>query len=66
MATAQQKEKQKQYEQYVKKITPTHSLPLNMAKAFLTGGIICVLGQIILNFAKAAVWIQKCPEAGAP
>lgn len=53
MATAQQKEKQKQYEQYVKKITPTHSLPLNMAKAFLTGGLICILGQVILNFAKS-------------
>lgn len=53
MPTKQQQEKQKQYEQYVKEVTPTHSLPLNMAKAFLTGGLICVLGQIILNFAKA-------------
>lgn len=52
MATEQQKQKQQQYEQYVKKITPTHSLPLNMAKAFFTGGLICVLGQFILNFAK--------------
>lgn len=53
MPTAQQKEKQKQYEKYVKRITPTHSLPLNMAKAFLTGGIICTLGQFILNYAKS-------------
>lgn len=53
MASEQQIQKQKQYEQYVKKITPAHSLPLNMAKAFLTGGIICVLGQFILNFAKS-------------
>lgn len=51
MAAEQQKQKQKQYEQYVKEVTPTHSLPLNMAKAFLTGGLICVLGQFILNFA---------------
>lgn len=28
---------EKKYEQYVKQLTPTHSLPLNMAKAFLTG-----------------------------
>ena len=47
------KEKQKQYADYVKQITPTHSLPMNMAKAFLTGGAICVVGQIITNFAKS-------------
>lgn len=43
----------KKYEQYVKQLTPTHSLPLNMAKAFLTGGLICLLGQVILNTAQA-------------
>lgn len=53
MATEQQKQKQKEYEKYVKEITPTHSLPRNMAKAFLTGGLICVIGQFILNFAKS-------------
>jgi stage V sporulation protein AC len=47
-----QQQKQKQYEAYVKQITPTHSLPLNMLKAFLTGGLICVLGQFIQNFCK--------------
>ena len=26
---------------------------MNMAKAFVTGGLICVLGQIITNFAKS-------------
>lgn len=45
-------QKQKQYEDYVKKITPVHNLGLNMCKAFLTGGIICVLGQFILNYSK--------------
>lgn len=53
MTAEQQKQKQKQYEQYVKEVTPTHNLPLNMAKAFITGGLICVLGQIILNFAQS-------------
>ena len=42
---------QKQYEQYVKEMTPVHSLPANMAKAFLTGGLICLLGQWIQNTA---------------
>lgn len=40
----------KKYNDYVKQVTPTHSLPLNMLKAFLTGGIICVIGQAILNY----------------
>ncbi|HIY02063.1 MAG TPA: SpoVA/SpoVAEb family sporulation membrane protein [Candidatus Blautia faecipullorum] len=51
MPSKEQLQKQKQYEKYVKEITPTHNLALNMAKAFLTGGLICVLGQWILNTA---------------
>ena len=43
-------EEQKAYNEYVKEVTPTHSLPKNMAKAFLTGGIICVVGQAILQY----------------
>lgn len=42
---------QKEYEQYVKTVTPTHNLPLQMLKAFITGGIICCIGQFILNYA---------------
>lgn len=40
---------QKKYNEYVKQVTPTHNLWLNMAKAFVTGGIICCIGQFILN-----------------
>ena len=40
------------YEKYVKSITPVHSLPMNMLKAFFTGGAFCLLGQIILNTAQ--------------
>lgn len=43
--------KKQEYNEYVKKVTPTHNLGLCMIKAFLTGGIICVLGQGIMNFA---------------
>ena len=39
----------KEYEQYVSRITPTHNLFLQMIKAFVTGGTICLTGQIILN-----------------
>lgn len=53
MPTSEQIKKQKQYEQYVKQVTPTHNLPVNMLKAFLTGGLICILGQWILNLASS-------------
>lgn len=43
-------EKKQQYNDYVKKVTPTHSLPVEMGKAFLTGGAICTLGQVIQAF----------------
>lgn len=43
--------KQREYREYVKQVTPTHSLPAQMARAFLTGGAICALGQGILNGA---------------
>ena len=44
---AQQKQ---EYEQYVKSVTPTHNLWTQMRKAFLTRGIICCIGQGILNY----------------
>lgn len=44
-------EKKKQYSEYVKQVTPTHSLPVQMARAFLVGGVICCIGQAILNYA---------------
>ncbi len=43
--------KQKQYQEYVKQMTPTHSLPVQMLRAFIVGGIICTIGQGILNWA---------------
>ena len=46
----EQKQQEKEYEQYVKEVTPTHSLVLQMLKAFLTGGAICCIGQFILNY----------------
>ena len=47
-----EKEKQKQYEAYVKKKTPVHNLWKNAGKAFITGGTICTIGQEILNYCK--------------
>ncbi|MBS6397816.1 MAG: SpoVA/SpoVAEb family sporulation membrane protein [Clostridiales bacterium] len=42
-------EQKQEYQTYVKQVTPTHNLPLEMSKAFLTGGIICLLGQVIIG-----------------
>ena len=39
----------KKYSEYVKRITPTHSLTTNMVRAFVVGGLICVLGQFLSN-----------------
>ncbi len=40
------------YKEYVKQKTPVHNVYLNMAKAFVLGGFICVIGQVILNYCK--------------
>ena len=48
-------DKQKQqeaYKNYVKQKTPVHSLSKNMTKAFITGGIICTIGQFIFNYCE--------------
>lgn len=47
----QKKQQQKEYEQYVNSVTPTHNLWLQMLKAFITGGMICCIGQFFLNYA---------------
>ena len=50
--TEEEKEARKNaYHAYVSQVTPSYSLTLNMLKAFLVGGIICCIGQGIMNFA---------------
>ena len=44
-----QKKRNEAYNTYVERVTPTHNLWMNMAKAFVLGGIICVIGQVIIN-----------------
>ena len=38
-------QRNQKYNDYVKQVTPVHSLPLNMLKAFVTGGVICVIDR---------------------
>lgn len=56
--TAQQAEEQA-YRQHVERATPKYSLSARMAKAFLTGGLICLLGQFILNYATNRMGLDK-------
>ncbi|MBE5869121.1 MAG: SpoVA/SpoVAEb family sporulation membrane protein [Lachnospiraceae bacterium] len=60
MSGKQKKQMQaKEYEKYVQQMTPTHNLGLQMLKAFITGGIICTLGQVILNYCTNTLGLEK-------
>lgn len=63
----QQKDKEagnKKYQERVKALTPTHNLGIQMLKAFVMGGIICCVGQAILNYATNSMGLDK-ETAGA-
>lgn len=49
----------KKYEEYVKEITPVHSLPKSMAYAFLVGGVICLIGQLITNYLMKGMGMEQ-------
>ncbi|MBQ6856754.1 MAG: SpoVA/SpoVAEb family sporulation membrane protein [Lachnospiraceae bacterium] len=63
----------KAYEKYVKEITPTHNIWKNMYRAFLVGGIICTIGQVLTNLFMgmnmekevASSWTTLCLIAGS-
>lgn len=47
------------YNEYVDSVTPKNNLLLNMLKAFVLGGIICTVGQIILNIGTNVIGLEK-------
>ncbi len=47
-----QQQIEQEYDKKVKQYTPTHSLPREMIHAFVVGGIICTIGQWIINLSK--------------
>lgn len=51
--------KNEEYGERVKAVTPTHNLFIQMIKAFITGGIICCIGQAILNYASNSMGLDK-------
>ena len=61
MASEQKKE---EYQEYVRQNSPKTNLPLQMAKAFVMGGVICCVGQFIVNTAAEQFGIGKETAAG--
>ena len=52
-------EQKKNYQDYVKQVTPTHSLAKQMFHAFICGGIICTIGQFILTYCTDTLGLDK-------
>lgn len=52
-------QKKKNYQQYVEQTSPKTNLGLQMAKAFVTGGIICCIGQLIVNIAMEQFGLEQ-------
>ena len=52
MNQEEKQQQQKEYNDYVKQVTPVRNLPLAMLRAFLVGGAICTIGQVILNVCR--------------
>ncbi len=55
----QEQKRNEAYNEYVKQVTPTHNIWMNMLKAFLLGGLICLIGQIIVNVAMNQFGLTK-------
>ena len=58
-AETMQAKKEQDYRKHVEQVTPKYSLPAQMIKAFITGGIICLLGQFIFNYATNLLGMDK-------
>lgn len=55
----EKQQKIQEYQEYVKENSPKTNLPLQMGKAFVAGGIICCVGQFIVNIAINNFGIEK-------
>lgn len=48
-----QQKRDKLYNKYVNQVTPKHNPVVNFIKAYISGGVICCIGQAFLNFYSA-------------
>ena len=51
--------KKQEYQSYIDEITPKKKMLPQLAKAFLTGGIICVLGQGIMQLLQEYLSLEE-------
>ncbi|MDD3852729.1 MAG: stage V sporulation protein AC [Syntrophomonadaceae bacterium] len=54
-----------EYNQLIKKIEPKPPVIKNCIWAFIVGGLICVFGQLIINFLMSNGWNQTDAGSGA-
>jgi len=60
MADVLKEQHDKKYNKFVSDVTPKHSVFLNCIKAFITGGTICMIGQIFMTlFTNAGMSSDK-------
>ena len=59
-----QKMTKAEYDRYIRQISPRSPLAADMLKAFVSGGLICAIGQAILN-AWSAAGLEAESAAGA-
>ncbi len=55
----EQQQKMEEYQEYVKQNSPKTNLPMQMAKAFVMGGLICCVGQFIVSMATQQFGLDK-------
>lgn len=51
------------YNAYVKEVTPANPAWKNLARAFVTGGAICVVGQAVINWLRSYGMDEKAAGA---
>lgn len=56
--------KVKEFQDYVEQISPKTNLWVQMGKAFIMGGVICCIGQFIVNMAMNRFGLDKDLAAG--
>lgn len=62
-----EEQKKQQYQQYVKEVTPMRNIWMQLCKAFVVGGLICVLGQLLINVQPVASdWMMRQQPPGVP
>lgn len=53
-----------EYNRYVEQVTPVHSCFKNCIHAFLVGGIICTIGQVIFQIGETLFHLNKEDASG--